>query len=107
MGFGISLKDPGAADLRGRAVGQSEEPWYFWEEEYDMRGAIGHGGGNWGTMAGMYFVEDQEGGYGIILMTNTRCTAKYDEVWLLTVYQRIQAVLIQEAYERFTKAQVS
>jgi hypothetical protein len=69
-----------------------------------MRGAIGHGGGNWGTMANMWFVEEIEGGYGIILMTNTRSMAKFDEVWALTVYYRIQAVLMQEAYERFTKA---
>ena len=55
-------------------------------------------------MALMYFVEEEAGGYGIILMTNTRCMVKLDEVWLLTVYQRIQAVLMQEAYERFTKA---
>jgi CubicO group peptidase (beta-lactamase class C family) len=81
----------------------SEEPWYFWEEEYDMRGAVGHGGGNWGISASMYFVTEEEGGYGIILMTNTRSTAKFDEVWALTVYHRIQIVLMREAYERFTK----
>jgi CubicO group peptidase (beta-lactamase class C family) len=82
----------------------SEEPWNFWGEEYDMRGAIGHSGGNWGIMAQMWFVEEKGGDYGIIMMTNTRCMAKLDEVWLLTVFNRIQAVLMQEAYERFTKA---
>jgi CubicO group peptidase (beta-lactamase class C family) len=82
----------------------SEEPWNFWGEKYDMRGAVGHSGGNWGIMAQMWFVEEEGGGYGIILMTNTRCQAKFDEVWLLTVFNRIQAVLMQEAYERFTKA---
>jgi CubicO group peptidase (beta-lactamase class C family) len=82
----------------------SEEPWNSWGEEYDMRGAIGHGGSNWGTMANIWFVEEEEGGYGIILMTNTRSMAKLDEVWILTVYYRIQAVLMQEAYERFTDA---
>jgi hypothetical protein len=51
----------------------------------------------------MYFVTEEEGGYGIILMTNTRSTAKFDEVWALTVYHRIQIVLMQEAYERFMK----
>jgi len=81
----------------------SEEPWNAWGEEYPMRGAIGHGGGNWGTMANMWFVEEEEGGYGIILMTNTRSSAKFDEVWVLTVYYRIQAVLMQEAYDRFAK----
>jgi hypothetical protein len=55
-------------------------------------------------MANMWFVEEEEGGYGIILMTNTRSTAKFDEVWVLSVYYRIQAVLMQEVYERFTKA---
>jgi len=82
----------------------SEEPWYFWEEEYDMRGAIGHGGGNWGTMAHMWFVKENGGGYGIIIMTNTRSTLKLDEVWALSIYNRIQVVLIQEAYERFNNA---
>ena len=82
----------------------SEEPWDFWGEEYDMRGAIGHSGGNWGIMAQIWFVEEEGGGYGIILMTNTRSQVKLDEVWQLTIYHRIQAVLMQEAYERFTKA---
>jgi CubicO group peptidase (beta-lactamase class C family) len=82
----------------------SEEPWNFLGEEYDMRGAVGHAGGNWGAMANMWFVDEGEGGYGIILMTNTGCVVKGDEVWFLGVYYRIQAVLMQEAYERFTKA---
>ena len=73
------------------------EPWYFWGREFDIHGAQGHGGSDYGYKCSMYFVETEEGSYGFILMTNLSTLAKSDFRWFLTIYAALEEVLLQEA----------
>ena len=73
----------------------------YWNHEYDMHGAIGHGGSNPGWSSGMWFVEDVNGSYGIIYMTNHKQTYKPDNgLYAISVVYTIQELLMDEAYER-------
>ena len=73
----------------------------FWNHELDMHGAMGHGGSNPGFSSGMYFVEDANGSYGVIYMTNHKQTYKPDNgLYAISVVYTIQELLLDEAYER-------
>lgn len=86
-GLGLSLLDDHA--LR------------YWNHEYDLHGAMGHGGSNPGWSSGMWFVEDANGNYGIITMTNHKQTYKPDNgLYVISVIYTIQELLMDEAHER-------
>jgi CubicO group peptidase (beta-lactamase class C family) len=79
----------------------SDETWRYWNHEYNMHGAIGHGGSNPGSTSSMWFTEDENGSYGIITMTNHKQTQKPDNgVYTISVLFTIQELLMQEAYNK-------
>jgi CubicO group peptidase (beta-lactamase class C family) len=86
-GLGLSLLD--------------DEACRYWNHEYNMHGAMGHGGSNPGWTSGMWFAENVKGSYGIITMTNHKQTYKPDNgLYTISVIYTIQELLIDEAYER-------
>jgi CubicO group peptidase (beta-lactamase class C family) len=79
----------------------TDETWRYWNHEYNMHGATGHGGSNPGSTSAMWFMEDENGSYGIITMTNHKQTQKPDNgVFTISVLFTIQELLMQEAYDR-------
>ena len=78
-----------------------DDPVGYWNHEIDLHGAMGHGGSNPGMTSSMYFVEDANGSYGIIAMTNHKQTYKADNgLYTISVFYTIQELLMDEAYER-------
>jgi CubicO group peptidase (beta-lactamase class C family) len=79
----------------------TDETWRYWNHEYNMHGAVGHGGSNPGWTSAMWFTEDENGSYGIITMTNHKQTYKPDNgLYTVSVLFTIQELLMDEAYER-------
>jgi CubicO group peptidase (beta-lactamase class C family) len=98
--------EPGSGDSFqiGEGLGLSlltDETWNYWDHEYNMQGAIGHGGSNPGSRSSMWFTTGENGSYGVIIMTNHKQTYKPDNgVYAVSVYLTIQELLMEEAYER-------
>jgi CubicO group peptidase (beta-lactamase class C family) len=85
----------------------SEEPVRYWNHEYDLHGAMGHGGSNPGMSSYMYFAEDLNGSYGIITMTNHKQTYKQDNgVYTISVMYTIYEILMEEAYKRYLTPEI-
>lgn len=78
-----------------------DEPCRYWNHEINLRGAMGHGGSNPGMSSGMWFVEDANGTYGIITMTNHKQTYIPDNgLYVISTIYTIMQLLMDEAYER-------
>jgi hypothetical protein len=102
----------GRADLNQDASGLGlghirDEPWNAWGHPYDMHGATGHGGSWFGYQSQMWFVEEEGGAYGIVLLINTEFDfgAEARALWLFASPLRLQVLLMEEAATRY--AQVS
>lgn len=97
---------PGRGDAFQTAEGLglsllTDETWRYWGHEYNMHGAAGHGGSNPGSRSSMWFTQTEDGGYGVIIMTNHKQTYKPDNgVYAVSVYLTIQHLLMEEAHER-------
>ena len=76
-------------------------PWEFYGHSYDFYGAKGHGGADYGYLSRWFFVEKEEGGYGIILLSNVSKFFKSELTWFFGVYLKIDNLLMQEAEARF------
>jgi CubicO group peptidase (beta-lactamase class C family) len=92
------------ADLGMEAYGYGwtlyrQEPWQFWGSLFQFYGAEGHGGGDIGYRARIYAVEEDEGGFGVIVLTNTANFFKWDELWLFSTYLQLEALLMEEAQQ--------
>lgn len=93
----------GRADLNQVAYGLGlghirEEPWSTWGHLYDMHGATGHGGSWFGYQGQMWFVEEEEGGYGMVLLVNTEFDFKEArDLWLFASPLKLQVLLMEEA----------
>jgi CubicO group peptidase (beta-lactamase class C family) len=86
-GFGLCLLD--------------DQPVKYWNHEYNLDGAMGHGGSNPGWSSCMYFVENTNGSYGIITMTNHKQTYKQDNgLYTISVIVTIWEILLDQACER-------
>jgi len=107
---GIQLLKPGSIELmHGKAVSFSPQSpivgygygWIHYNENpvnfIDMRGSQGHGGECLGYMSAMWFIEDEQGGYGIILLSNVNENIKSNVVGAPEIYRLIQELLLQEA----------
>ena len=107
---GVQLLKPGTIELmHGKAVSfppqspvvgygygwihNNEDPLNF----IDMRGSQGHGGEYLGYMSAMWFVEEEQGGYGIILLTNVNENIKSSVVGAPEICRLIQELLLLEA----------
>jgi CubicO group peptidase (beta-lactamase class C family) len=94
----------GRGDLNQFAYGLGlghiqEEPWSCWGHLYDMHGATGHGGSWFGYAGQMWFVDEAEGGYGIVMLINTELDFKPEArgLWLFASPLRLQVLLMEEA----------
>lgn len=85
-----------AASGYGWAIRQ-QLPWQYWGYDFPMRGAQGHGGADYGYRANMYFVEEEEGGYGIVMLTNTADFLDKDMLWYFAIYLQLEKLLMDEA----------
>jgi CubicO group peptidase (beta-lactamase class C family) len=79
------------------------EPWQFYGHVYEF-GSLGHGGSDYGYSTSMYFVEEETGGYGFILLTNASKFFKQDIAWHFEVYLKMENLLMQEARTRYLQA---
>ena len=86
-----------AASGYGWAIRQ-RQPWQYWGYEFPMRGAQGHGGRDYGYRSSMYFVEEEEGGYGTVILTNTADLFKQDMLWYFAIYLQLEKLLLDEAH---------
>ena len=77
-----------------------EGPGQYWGCEYNMRGALGHQGGDFGCNNEWWFVDKEQGGYGVIMLTNVN-TYKWDEALYFATYYRILTLLMDEAASRY------
>ncbi len=113
---GIQLLNPGSIGLmHGKAVSFSPQSpmvgygygWIHHNENpvnfIDMRGSQGHGGEYLGYMSAMWFVEEEQGGYGIILLSNVNENIKSNVVGAPEIYRLIQEFLLHEASVKFAQ----
>jgi CubicO group peptidase (beta-lactamase class C family) len=91
-----------SADLGMEASGYGwtlyrQAPWEFWGTFFQFLGAGGHGGGDIGYRTRIYAVEREEGGFGVIVLTNTANFFKTDTLWFFSTYLQIETLLLEEA----------
>lgn len=72
-------------------------------EHHYFHGAQGHGGDTWGFRCHMWFVEKEEGAYGVILMTNINTNFKPDSIYIHAMSLKLQDVLLHEASVMFSQ----
>jgi CubicO group peptidase (beta-lactamase class C family) len=74
-----------------------QAPWQFWGTFFQFFGAGGHGGGDIGYRTRIYAVEKGEGGFGVIVLTNTENFFKPDDLWLFSTYLQLETLLMEQA----------
>ena len=74
-----------------------QAPWQFWGSFFPFYGAEGHGGSDVGYRTRLYAVEKDEGGFGVIVLTNTANFFKTDQLWFFSTYLQIETLLMEEA----------
>jgi CubicO group peptidase (beta-lactamase class C family) len=77
-----------------------EGPGQYWGHQYNMHGALGHQGGDFGCNNEWWFVDKEQGGYGVIMLTNVN-TYKHDEALVFATYYKILTLLMDEAADRY------
>jgi CubicO group peptidase (beta-lactamase class C family) len=77
-----------------------EGPGQYWGYQYNMHGALGHHGGDFGCNNEWWFVDEEQGGYGVIMLTNVN-TYKWDEALYFATYYKILTLLMDEAATRY------
>jgi CubicO group peptidase (beta-lactamase class C family) len=90
------------ADLGMEAYGYGwtryrQAPWQFWGTVIQFYGAGGHGGGDIGYRTRIYAVDKDEGGFGVIVLTNTQNWFKTDTLWYFGIYLQLETLLMEEA----------
>jgi CubicO group peptidase (beta-lactamase class C family) len=91
----------GAFMQRGYGYGWgtfAEEPQQMGDITFQPRGHQGHGGGFYGYSGAMFMVEEEQGAYGYVLLTNTNEVAKRDWPWKFAIQINIQDLILSEAY---------
>jgi CubicO group peptidase (beta-lactamase class C family) len=91
-----------SADLGMAAAGYGwtlyqQAPWEFWGSFFQFYGAGGHGGSDIGYRARVLMVEEDEGGFGVIVLTNTANFFKGDDLWFFSTYLQLETLLMEEA----------
>jgi CubicO group peptidase (beta-lactamase class C family) len=79
-----------------------EGPGQYWGYQYNMHGALGHHGGDFGCSNEWWFVDKEQGGYGVIMLTNVN-TYKHDEALVFATYYKILTLLMDEASNRYQR----
>jgi CubicO group peptidase (beta-lactamase class C family) len=75
-----------------------DEPYQLWDITLQPRGYQGHGGGYYGYGGAMFMVEEEQGAYGYVLLTNTNDVAEADWPWSFAVQINLQDLILGEAY---------
>ena len=78
-----------------------DEPRQMWDITFQPRGYQGHGGSYLGYLGAMYMVEEQQGAYGYVLLTNTSHVVKTDYPWHFATNLNIGNLILQEAHRIF------
>jgi len=73
-----------------------QEPGQYWGYEYNMHGALGHHGGDFGCTNEWWFVDKEQGGYGVIMLTNVN-NHTHDEALYFATHYKILTLLMDEA----------
>ena len=73
----------------------------YWGMPFEMRGAQGHSGSDYGYRAAMLYVEREGGGYGAILLTNLNNFLDQDMPWYFGIYLHLEGLLMDEAQARW------
>ena len=79
-----------------------QKPWEFWGSFFQFYGAGGHGGGDIGYRTRIYAIEEDKGGFGVIVLTNTENFFKSDNLWLFSTYLQLETLLMEEAQRSWT-----
>jgi CubicO group peptidase (beta-lactamase class C family) len=74
-----------------------QAPWQFWGSFFQFYGAGGHGGGDIGYRTRIYAVDKGEGGFGVIVLTNTQNWFKSYSLWFFGCYMQIETLWMEEA----------
>ena len=77
-----------------------EGPGQYWGYQYNMHGALGHHGGDFGCNNEWWFVDREQGGYGVIMLTNVN-TYKHDEALYFATYYKVLTLLMDDAANRY------
>jgi CubicO group peptidase (beta-lactamase class C family) len=96
----------GDVGMKGYGMGLNimrTEPWQYYGHFYDFHGATGHGGADYGYLSRMFYVEREEGGYGVILLANLSQFYDSDLTWFFGIYLKLDNLLMQEAEARFSQ----
>jgi CubicO group peptidase (beta-lactamase class C family) len=93
-------------DFMQRAYGHgwailAEEPQQMWDITFQPRGSQGHGGGYFGYGGAMFMVEEEQGAYGYVLLTNTNDVVEGDWPWNFAIQLNIQDLILGEAYRMY------
>jgi hypothetical protein len=78
-----------------------EEPQQMWDITFQPRGYQGHGGSCWGYNGVMFMVEEEQGAYGYVLLTNTGHSEKPDWPWHFATKLNIGDLILGEAYRMY------
>jgi hypothetical protein len=78
-----------------------KEPHQMWDITFQPRGYQGHGGSYWGYNSAMFMVEEEQGAYGVVLLTNTGHIGKSDHPWHFATRLNIQDLILDEAYRMY------
>ena len=81
-----------------------QEPLQMWDMTFQPRGYQGHGGTYWGYSAAMFMVEEEDGAYGIVLMTNTGHVGEHDVPWDIAIKIYMQDLILGEAQRMYQES---
>lgn len=96
-----------SADLGMEAYGYGwtkyqQKPWQFWGSFFQFYGAGGHGGSDIGYRTRIYAVDKDEGGFGVVVLTNTASFFKGDDLWFFSTSLQVETLLMEEAQRLWT-----
>jgi CubicO group peptidase (beta-lactamase class C family) len=78
-----------------------EEPQQLWDITLQPRGYQGHGGGFYGYSGAMFMVEEEQGSYGYVLLSNLNDAATRDWPWKFAIQINIQDLILGEAHRMY------
>ena len=70
----------------------------MWDITFQPRGYQGHGGSDWGYWGSMFMVEEEQGAYGYVLLTNTGTSGSVDFQSVIATKVNIGDLILGEAY---------
>ncbi|MFC2046641.1 hypothetical protein ACFLTC_03870, partial [Chloroflexota bacterium] len=81
-----------------------DQPREMWGKMIDLRGMQGHGGADYGYRASMYFVEEDDGAYGYVMLADVSLLSEdLDFAWFLAIDKSIEALLLHEGSQQLAQ----